>query len=257
MVLRDNQYGSPTVVKADYQARKITIAVSEARRREYFAIVRKTFCDIHATFEHLDFKELIPLPDDLNITLDFQELLGLEDMGEQTVPIGRLHRRYSLQELLDGISTQQSRSKEAQELYNGNTYYPEEGKSINSSAKERATFSSDLTGRVRLPIALRRRIVEFLTSLPAIDDNMQKSLIYRASLDPELLHQIQLNIPPEQFAQQLVSILGSYGMLEDGRDALEAVIEAAKYYAGKNRQASCDKLIGELHDKSSVQSRLT
>jgi len=49
-----------------------------------------------------------------------------------------------------------------------------------------------------------------------------------------------------QFFQLLVSTLNKYGTLNDGRDALEAVLEAAKGSVGRDRRDDCESLIQQL-----------
>lgn len=41
-------------------------------------------------------------------------------------------------------------------------------------------------------------------------------------------------------------MLSQYGTLEDGRHALQAILEAAKVYVGKEGQAQCEQLLREL-----------
>lgn len=48
------------------------------------------------------------------------------------------------------------------------------------------------------------------------------------------------------FCQLLVENLIKYGKLEDGRDALEAVLESAKNRVGRDKSEYCDMLIQEL-----------
>ncbi|MBN2267651.1 MAG: toll/interleukin-1 receptor domain-containing protein [Candidatus Babeliaceae bacterium] len=99
-----------------------------------------------------------------------------------------------------------------------------------------------------LPRELRYKITEFLTSLPNIyDNNAQQVLIDRAGLDPQLQQQIKFNASPEQFVQLLISTINKYGILEDGRNALEAILESTKDSIGKDRREYCDLLIQELH----------
>lgn len=96
---------------------------------------------------------------------------------------------------------------------------------------------------------LRNKIVEFLLSLPNMDDrNAQRALFYSAGLDPQLQHRITIDGPPAQFVQLLVSTLLDYGKLKDGRHALEAVLEAAKNSVGQDRQDYCDSLIQEFRE---------
>lgn len=99
----------------------------------------------------------------------------------------------------------------------------------------------------KLPTALNQKIVDFLISIPNIDDrNTRRALIYSAGLDNQLQKQITFEGAPVQFFQLLVSILRSYGLIEDRRDALTAVLEAAKNYVGQDRRDYCATLIKEL-----------
>ena len=73
-------------------------------------------------------------------------------------------------------------------------------------------------------------------------------MVYSASLDKALKDEIMFDCPTSEFCQLLVSTLVDYGKLGDDRDALEAVLEAAKKYVGKEKQDQCDQLILELHN---------
>ncbi len=82
---------------------------------------------------------------------------------------------------------------------------------------------------IGLPEKLFKEIVGFLHSLPNIRvSRNRRALLDRAGLDAQLHNKIEFAEPPSQFFQSLVSTLARYGRLEDGRDALEAVLEATK-----------------------------
>ena len=99
----------------------------------------------------------------------------------------------------------------------------------------------------RLPKELHRKIVEFLTNLPNIlDPNWQRSLVYSAGFDAGLEQQILVAGPPAQFVQILVNTLSQYGKLADGRNALAALLEAAKGQVGLDKRAECERLMNEL-----------
>ena len=109
---------------------------------------------------------------------------------------------------------------------------------------------------MELPAELKNNIVEFLTSLPNIhDSSSQRAFILSAGLDSQLQHQINFSGPPAQSFQLLVSTLISYGKLKDGRDALEAVLEAAKNYVGQDKKDYCDILIQKLRSFRSPSSQ--
>ena len=102
----------------------------------------------------------------------------------------------------------------------------------------------------KLPLTsgLRQSIVQFLMSLPNIQDHaMQRALVDGAGLDPELLHQIRFSEPVRQFVELLVSTSSQYGRLNNGQTALEAILVAAKTYVGQDKRAICNRLIQELH----------
>ncbi len=97
---------------------------------------------------------------------------------------------------------------------------------------------------MQAPVELHSKIVEFFTSIPNIhDSDSRRAFVYSVSLDPQLQDLIDFAGPSAQFLQLLVSTLVKYGNLEDGRDALEAVLEAAKKYVGPDKQEYCEVLI--------------
>lgn len=53
--------------------------------------------------------EKVPLIEHPEIVLDYQELLGLETMGETHVVIGKIKKRIPLKQLLDGIESEDDR----------------------------------------------------------------------------------------------------------------------------------------------------
>ncbi len=94
---------------------------------------------------------------------------------------------------------------------------------------------------------LHNQIVELLTSLPNIQDkNERRALIYSATLDKELENQIEFEGSTTRFCHVLVKTLGLYGHLDDNRNPLEAVLEAAKQQIGQDKQAECERLIATL-----------
>lgn len=98
--------------------------------------------------------------------------------------------------------------------------------------------------KTTLPAALQKKIIDFLTELPNVStDTEQKAFIQPAVLDAQLQRQIKFPGATLQFFTLLVPMLAEYGDLEDGRNALEAILEAAKDLVGPNRQTHCEDLI--------------
>ncbi len=101
-------------IKADPEDKKIFIAISGRKetRRLFLGILRDVFNKIHKSLPNLEITEWVPVPGYPNHPpLDYQELLGLEAMGESTVTIGKLKLKLDLRQLLDGYESLESRRK--------------------------------------------------------------------------------------------------------------------------------------------------
>ncbi|WP_143288104.1 COR domain-containing protein, partial [Calothrix rhizosoleniae] len=108
-------------IKADPEDKKIFITISghQETRRLFLGILRDVFQKIHNTLPNLEITEWVPVPGyPKHPPLDYQELLGLESMGETTVTIGKLKLKLDLRQLLDGYESLESRRK----LHNRDVY---------------------------------------------------------------------------------------------------------------------------------------
>ena len=99
--------GNLALVKADREDKIIKIRVSGKAhtRRNLLTAIRSQFDYIHKTIPGIVPVEKVPLMGHPEILLDYQELLGLEAMGETSVAIGKLKQRIPLRQLLDGIES--------------------------------------------------------------------------------------------------------------------------------------------------------
>lgn len=101
---------------------------------------------------------------------------------------------------------------------------------------------------MQLSFTLQKKIIEFLISIPNMDDtDGQRALIFSAGLDSELQDLIQFGKPLAQFVPLFISTLLDYGKLNDGRNPVEAVLEATKNYVGIDKKDYCQELLEELH----------
>ncbi|MHC5855713.1 leucine-rich repeat domain-containing protein [Nostoc sp.] len=101
-------------IKADPEDKKIFITISGRKetRRSFLGILRDVFQKIHKSLPNLEITEWVPVPNYPNHPpLDYQELLGLESMGESTITIGKLKLKLDLRQLLDGYESVESRRK--------------------------------------------------------------------------------------------------------------------------------------------------
>ncbi|MEM9089528.1 MAG: COR domain-containing protein [Cyanobacteria bacterium P01_F01_bin.53] len=99
-------------IKADTEDKKIFITIngSPNTRRLFLGLIRDTFNRIHNSFASLEITECVPVPGHPeHPPLDYQELLGLEAMGEQEYPIGKLRIKVNLRQLLDGYESVEAR----------------------------------------------------------------------------------------------------------------------------------------------------
>ncbi|WP_293216117.1 MULTISPECIES: COR domain-containing protein [unclassified Microcoleus] len=95
-------------IKSDPEDEKISIAVSgrESTRRSFLSMIRDTFTKIHNSFANLEISQWVPVPGYPDADpLDYEELLGLEEMGENTVRVGKLKLKLDLRPLLDGYES--------------------------------------------------------------------------------------------------------------------------------------------------------
>ena len=95
----------------------------------------------------------------------------------------------------------------------------------------------------------QQRIMALLGAIPniSISKPVQQALILGASLDDPLLSQIQFSDPAQAFLQLLVPTLESYGHLEDGRHAIQAVLQSARNLIGPDKRPECDALLEAYH----------
>lgn len=111
VVLEDKVSGNKALVKADREDKKIFIWVSgrERTRRIFLGVIRSNFDHIHETIPGIKPEEKVPLPDHLEIVVDYRHLLDLEALGETSfIPEG-IRERVNVKELLDGVEPEEER----------------------------------------------------------------------------------------------------------------------------------------------------
>ncbi|CAK8712228.1 hypothetical protein GMJAKD_01475 [Candidatus Electrothrix aarhusensis] len=103
VVLSHSQLDAEAVVRADNEAREIHISVTGRERKVYLALIWLCLREINAGFEGLKVDELIPMPDNPDITEDYETLLNYAEQGlKKIIPKGT-KKAYSVKELLDGV----------------------------------------------------------------------------------------------------------------------------------------------------------
>ena len=103
-----NKEENTALVKADREDKKITIRVKGKKntRRNLLTAIRSQFDYIHKkNIPGIVPIEKVPLIAHPDIVFDYQELLGLDAMGETNIAIGKIRKKIPLKQLLDGIES--------------------------------------------------------------------------------------------------------------------------------------------------------
>ena len=116
VMLENKAFEASAVVKADQEKKTINIYVNGTQKRDYFAAILHTFREINDSFEQIDAKECVPLPDNPAISVGYLHLVRLEKMGQlEFLPDGA-EKTYDAIELLEGIKPKKERQKEVEQL---------------------------------------------------------------------------------------------------------------------------------------------
>ena len=93
---------------------------------------------------------------------------------------------------------------------------------------------------------LRQRITRFLKELPGVNnEDGWRALLLNAGLN-DIIDKMRFDMAHADFAALLVDYLDKYGMLDDGRPALAALLDAASNYIGTDKRQQCQQLRNEL-----------
>jgi GTPase SAR1 family protein/CheY-like chemotaxis protein len=102
------------VVRADYRERRVDIHITgevHARRRELLAVIREKLGEQHRDLKGLTIEERVPVPEEKEATVSYRKLLTLEERGVSLYEPEDLDRSISVQELLNGLESSESRAK--------------------------------------------------------------------------------------------------------------------------------------------------
>ncbi len=112
VVLEDMDFQSTAVVKADHEAKRIYLYVEGGQKRDYFAVLLATLRRINQSFEKLKTTELVPMPDDPEITVNYKHLIRLEEEGIEYYLPGESEKKYNVKGLLGTIAGDKATEEE-------------------------------------------------------------------------------------------------------------------------------------------------
>ena len=100
-------------IRADKEDQKITIDACGDEPRRLLSFVRATLKEITEGFTDLPFEEQVPIPNS-DVFWSYTELADMEEMGVTEFPIGKLKKKFSVKDLLDGVEEPSMRDEVAQ-----------------------------------------------------------------------------------------------------------------------------------------------
>jgi small GTP-binding protein len=105
VVLKNRDFRSSAVIKADEEAKKIYMYVCGKQKRDYLAAILRPLREINQSFEDLNTIEKIPLPDKPEVSISYEHLVRLENNGKRKyMPDGADHD-YDVRYLLGAFKT--------------------------------------------------------------------------------------------------------------------------------------------------------
>lgn len=112
VILKDSKLNSTAIVRADYDKNELKIIISGNRKREYLSIIIHFINRINSSFENLNCKEMLPLPDNPNIQVSVNHLYRLEELNQETYFPDGADKQYKVKELLGGLSEKKGTEEE-------------------------------------------------------------------------------------------------------------------------------------------------
>ncbi|MEZ4888973.1 MAG: COR domain-containing protein [Chitinophagales bacterium] len=95
------------LVKADPNERIIYIEImGKSNKRDVLAFIRSQFDIIHERLSQLNVSQKIPVDESGEVVIDYEDLLFLEEIGEEFVAVRELRTKVSVKKLLNGIEAE-------------------------------------------------------------------------------------------------------------------------------------------------------
>lgn len=214
VVLKNNMFNARAIVKVDYDEKLVNIIVNGSQKRDYFAVIRNTFNEIHRSFEKIGATELVPLPDYPRYEIEYEDLIGYEIAGKDDYFIGKLRRNYSVSKLLNGIEKPENRkSANHKTIYNYGHYHEESqmsnDRTINITNYVEGSNNGNIAGRDIIQTQtndssdMKSLLAELLKQIEEIKGKStidNESILVQMSRDAETLaSEINNDIPRKQW----------------------------------------------------------
>jgi len=116
VVLEDKNLNSSAVVRANIEAKRISIYVKGNQRRDYFSSILFNLREINNSFEKLKAVEKIPLPDEPEIAVSYDHLVYLEEIGEDRYRPEGSRKAYNVKDLLGTVNIKKTEQELLEEI---------------------------------------------------------------------------------------------------------------------------------------------
>jgi len=128
---------------------QIIVTGEHKQKREYMSVLRYLINTINRDFS-VTTSVLIPLPGTDNLTVEFEELLAMEQAGQKKYLLYKLKKEWEICDLLDGIATDEEIQKETSAII----------KNYTAQSSQKSTYNQNGPRTVRLFLASSSELKE-------------------------------------------------------------------------------------------------
>ncbi|MGB0385852.1 MAG: COR domain-containing protein [Ardenticatenaceae bacterium] len=114
VLLNHEETNNQALVIADELKISVWVKGTQATRRSFLSLIRDHFDHIHASIPKIKVKQVVPLPNQPNVTIDYQDLRQLEKKGISHYYVPKANREIDVKSLLDKIESPRRRYESAQ-----------------------------------------------------------------------------------------------------------------------------------------------
>lgn len=115
MVISDDSLDATAVIRVDHAEKRLEFFVYGDRKQDYLTVLRTFLLNINRSFESLEFVEIIPLPDNLDIGVSYNHLLTLKKHGKSACFPDGASREYTVDELLGAVRIEKKDDPKSEE----------------------------------------------------------------------------------------------------------------------------------------------
>jgi hypothetical protein len=107
VLLKDHTSETTTLVETDTESKRLQLKITGPQKREYLIILRFVLTNIHSSFSYISVTEKIGLPDNPNISVNYDYLITLAEQGQSKyIPPETPKKSYNIKELLGIVEAQ-------------------------------------------------------------------------------------------------------------------------------------------------------